>query len=171
MIFRFVVNDEIVKLLAERFLNKEHVSAWAIKCLEKGFDSKSLRMLASMSDRFISPFELDEYFERTVKELGWDKFERNKILLEYTKILAEEIIKEKTDAIEASREIYLIHVNLHYPAELSAWFEIDEMIWEYDSSLKTGKTGGYFYRSKEELITIIRNASRDLMRSKQEKSA
>ncbi len=41
------MNDEATKLLAEQFLGKTDVSDWAIKCLEKGFDSKSLRILAS----------------------------------------------------------------------------------------------------------------------------
>lgn len=55
------MNYQTVKLLAERFLKKENISDWAIKCLERGFDSKSLRMLAATND-YDSPSEKDAYF-------------------------------------------------------------------------------------------------------------
>jgi hypothetical protein len=73
---RFILmnEEEAVKLLAERFLKKEAISDWTIKCLEKGFDSKSLRMLAA-TNSFDSPFQFDDYFNRILKELVFTDFE------------------------------------------------------------------------------------------------
>lgn len=160
------MNDEIIKLLAERYFNNERASDWAIKCLEKGHDSRSLRMLASMSDSFTSPFELDEYYQRSLKELGWDKVNYEEYLMRYAKILAEEIVEDKTDPIQTSQNIYSILIDLEYSSELSAWFDINEMIWDYNYFLKTGKDDSYWFRPKEKLISIIKKASKELLNSK-----
>ncbi len=157
-----LINQDIIELLAERWLKKEDISDWAIKCLEKGFDSKNLRILAS-TNNFDSPFKTDDYFNRTLKELGWDKIERTDCLMEYSKILAQRIVEDRVDAIETSKVIYRILIELDYPSELQAWFEIDEMIFDYNHYLKT-KSKGHFYRSKEELELEIKRVSEDLLK-------
>ena len=159
------MTDEIVRFLAEHHWSKEELPDWAIRCLEKDFDSKSLRILASMSKRD-SASELNDYFQRSLKELGWDKIEKQDYLIGYSKLLAQEIIDEKTDPLEASRKIYRILVDLDYPQELLGWFEIDEMICDYEYFLKTGKTA-YYYLPKEELISEIKKASEELIKSKE----
>lgn len=160
------MNDEIVKFLAEHHWSKEEPPDWAIRCLEKGFDSKSLRMLASMS-KWDSSFELGEYFQRSLKELGWDKIEKRDYLMRYSKILAQEIIENKIDPIKASKNIYQILIELEYPSELHGWFDLDEMIYDYEYFLKTGKTANY-YLPKAELISEIKKVSEELIKSKDE---
>ena len=104
------MNNEAIKFLAEYHWTKEEPGDWAIRCLEKGYDSKSLRMLASMT-KADSSSEIENYFQRSLKELGWDKIEKEDYLLNYAKIIAGEIVEEKTDPIKASREIYQILVS------------------------------------------------------------
>jgi len=159
------MNDEISKLLAERYFAEEDVPDWAIKCLEKGYDSKSLRMLASMS-KWDSASELDDYLQRSLKELSWDKIETQDYLMKYAEILAQEIIEDKTDPVKASHNIYQILVDLDYPSELHGWYEIDEMIWDYEYFLKTGEQG-YWFRPKEQLIFEIKRVSEELIKSKE----
>ena len=160
------VNEDIVRVLAERFLKKENISDWAIKCLEKGFDSKSLRILAA-TNNFDPPSQSDEYFNRALEELNWNDIELQDYLVKYAKILATEIIENKVDPIIASRDIFQILIDLDYPPELQAWQEIDEMIWAYEYFLKTGEQD-YFYRPKDELISEIKKVSAELIRSKAE---
>ncbi len=81
------------------------IKDWAIKCLEKGFDSKSLRMLASTTN-LDSAFQSADYFNRILKELDWNEIDRCACLLKYAKILAREIIEDKVDFIKACRDIY-----------------------------------------------------------------
>ena len=157
------MDDEITKLLAEKYF-KEDINDWAIKCLERGYDSKSLRILASMS-KCDSDSELDNYFQRSLKELGWNKIEKQDYLMSYAKILAREIIEEKSDPIKASRKIYQILVDLDYPTELHGWFEIDEMIYDYKYFLKTRKQG-YYFLPKAELIKVIKKISTELTQKK-----
>jgi hypothetical protein len=137
------MNDQVAKLLADLFFKKEDIPDWAIKCLEKGYDSKSLRILASMS-KWDSASELDNYLQRSLKELSWDKIEKQDYLMKYAKILAHKIIEDKADPIKASRDIYQIYIYLDYPSELRGWYEIDEMIWDYEYFLKTGAQGSWF---------------------------
>ena len=158
-------DDEVVKLLAELSFGQEVVSDWAVRCLEKGFDSKSLRMLASMNNAYSSS-ELDEYLKRSLKELGWDKIKEQDYLMRYAEILAQEILEGKIDPLKAALLIYDILKDLDYPPELQGFIEIDEMVWDNEYFLKTGEKG-YFYRSKEELIAEIKRLSADLIRSKE----
>jgi hypothetical protein len=157
------MNDEISKFLAEHHWANEEVNDWAIRCLENGYDSKSLRILASMT-KADSSSELENYFQRSLKELGWDKIEKEDYLISYAKILAREILDGKADPIEASRKIYQILVDLDYPKELQGWFEIDEIIYDYEYFLKTGKQGHYFL-PKVELIEVIIKVSEELIKS------
>jgi len=160
------MDDEIVKLLAERDISlTEALSDWAIKCLESGYDSKSLRILASMS-KWDSTSESDTYFQRSLKELGWDKLDRQDYLLRYAEILAGEIVGNKIDPIEAALEIYAILKDLDHPAELHDFIVIDEMVWDYEYFLKTGYQG-YYYHTKEKLISEIKKLSEELLKSKE----
>jgi hypothetical protein len=159
------MSNEVAKLLAELFFRKETVSDWAIKCLEKGYDSRSLRILASMNSSD-SASEFDQYLKRSLKELGWEKIDRQDFLIRYAKILAKGIIKGKADPIDASRDIYQILKNLDYPSELHGWYAIDDMIWDYEYFLKTGEQG-YWFHSKEELISEIKRVSEELIKSEE----
>jgi hypothetical protein len=157
------VNNAIIKLLAERYFGRIELSDWAIKCLEIGYDSKCLRILASTS-KSDSDSELQNYFERSLKELSWDNAYKTDYLLRYAKIVAQEIVENKVDPIKTSLDVYRIFVELDYPSELNGWIDINEMIWDYEYFLKTGIIG-HFYRSKEELIGEIKKVSEQLIKS------
>ncbi len=156
------MDKKIVKLLVGRYYHDEDISEWAIKCLEQGYDSKSLRILASMPESLYASSETDEYFRRSLEELGWKKIEPAVYLIQYAKILAEDIVKDKTDSIKTARDVYAIFRDLDYPSELHAWFELDEMIWDYEYFIKTG-TKGYYFRTKEQLIAEIKKASQEFI--------
>ena len=158
------MNNEIAKLLAERHFKIDDINDWAIKCLEKGYDSKSLRILASMS-KWDSDSELGNYYERSLKELGWNQIEED-YLMSYARMIAGEIIEEKTDPIKAARKIYQILVDLDYPAELQAWHKIDEIIWDFEHFVKTGEKY-YFYHPKEKLVDEIKRVSEELIKSQE----
>ncbi len=111
-----------------------------------------------------SASEIDTYFRRSLKELGWERLEKQDYLIRYAKILAREIIEDKTDPLSASREIYQILVELEYPPELHGWFELNEMIWEYKYFFQTGNRG-YYFLPKEQLIKVIKEVSAELIQT------
>jgi len=153
-------NDAIVRLLGVIFLKKQNLPDWAIAALEYGFDSRSLRMLASMNDRD-SASELHDYLNRAMIELGWNDLSRPKLLLRYSQFIAVEIIEDKVDPLIASRVIYEILVDLDSPWELMDWYEIDEMIWCHEYFIKTGEKD-YYFRERDELVLEIKTAAAKL---------
>lgn len=160
------MNDEIIKFLASNHWRQEELPDWAIRCLEAGFDSKSLRILASMS-KANSSSELQDYLQRSLNELGWDKIDKEIYLMRYAEILAKRILENDVDPIEASKEIYQILLDLDYPERLQGWFDVDEMIYAYEYFLETGKQE-YYYRPKDELLFTIKNTSAELLKSKEQ---
>ncbi len=156
---------EITKLLAERYFKKDDINDWAVKCLEKGFDSPSLRILASMPESIYSGSEIDDYLKRALTELGWNKINSVEYLIEYAKILAKGIIENEVDIFNTASEICSIYVDLDRSPDLGDWAYIDEMIWEYNYSLETGNKSGYFYRPKDEIIYLIRKTAKEFLDS------
>jgi hypothetical protein len=156
------IDDKVARLLAERHFSKDPANDWAIKCLEDGYDSRSLRMLASMSP-MNSPSEYDDRLRLALEELDWANIPPYVYLMRYARILAEGIVADKSDPIEGSREIYKILQATDGHSELGAWYDIDEMISAEHHFTKTGETT-YYYREKEPLISDIKQACSDFLR-------
>jgi hypothetical protein len=155
-----IKDEKVVRLLSELFLKKTESPDWAVKVLERGFDSRSLRMLASMKT-FDSPVEKDDFLGRSLRELNWDKININECLLSYSRIIAKDIIEDRLDPIEGAQEIYTIVTTLNYPSELQGWNMIDEGIWGFKRFLETGKTS-YFFNTKKQLDSEILKLAKDL---------
>jgi len=116
------------KLLAESHLGvvtSEDYVRWAVACLESGQDSKNIRILASMQKPLYSS-EVDFYFSRCLKDLGWTMPERRECLLNYARDLAHQIVSGDLSPRDGCRKIYLIASALQYPKELMAWVYFDD---------------------------------------------
>lgn len=155
------IDDKIAQLLAERHFDKQPMNDWAVKCLEQGYDSRSLRIVAGMSSAY-SPSEFDEELKRALLELGWAEIPAYVYLTQYARILADEIVNDEIDAIEGSREIYRILLATNAHSELGAWYEIDEMIYDQIYYEKTGQKG-YFYIGNYTLVSEIKQACQQFL--------
>ena len=121
------MNDETLTVIAERYLglaNCEDYVKWAIACLEANMDSKNIRILASLRKPLYSS-EVNEYFERSLAELGWAMPERRECLLQYARRQAERIVSRELPSGEGCWKIYRIAAALEYPHELSPWIYLD----------------------------------------------
>ncbi len=117
------MNDETLKLFAKYCLHRtsaKDFSDWAINCLENGIDSKNIRILASM---FTAQYEneVSKYFFKSLADLNWNPPSAEKCLLDYAKLIAQQILDNEIDAIEGSNEIYMIYLHLDYVPELTNW--------------------------------------------------
>ena len=155
------LDETAVRSLADRLLNKTPVRDWAIRCLEEGFDSPSLRVLAAMLPSE-SPFDFDIKVKRALEELGWSNRLRSAVILQYAQLIANDVLERKADPIEASRELYSI-LRSEDLDELAAWWEIDEMIWSRAYYSKTEHNADYYYREHEELVGIIMEACEEFV--------
>ena len=119
---------ETINLLALRHLRTIRVEQyvdWALACLESNVDSRSIRILASLQ-KPLYPVEVEDYFQRSLTELGWTLPSGEECLLSYVRALAEQIASGAIVPVEGCRKIYKIVVALDYPGELMAWVYLDE---------------------------------------------
>ena len=72
--------------------------------LEEGLDSPSLYILAGLSQSE-NPFQIDHYFKQTLRELNIPLPDKRQAALEYALAIVDEIVKEKKDVIDGTREI------------------------------------------------------------------
>ncbi|MEQ1775647.1 MAG: hypothetical protein ABL891_17860 [Burkholderiales bacterium] len=115
------------KLLAELCLDRatgNDVCGWAVAALEAGFDTESLRILASMSsDKAVSFFDVQPYLHTALAEFDLpERLDREATLRNYARALAMDIA---TDCIAASSALSLMHScvvsPLGHPADLMGW--------------------------------------------------
>ena len=115
------MNDENVKFFAKYCLGEvspKDFSDWAVNCLEKGIDTKNIRILASMFNAQYTS-EVETYFIRSLDDLNRDFPKKEKVLPEYAELVAKEILSKKIKAIEGANEIYKVYRNLGYEPELA----------------------------------------------------
>jgi hypothetical protein len=124
------MNEATKRFFARLYLEQaksDDYLAWAIACLEDGFDSKNLRMLASTEKPFY-PSDVKDRFRRSLNELGWSYPSRKESLLSYAKELAGEIVTGNLYPPAGCNQIYKIALTLEYPDELTEWIYLDDGI-------------------------------------------
>ena len=83
-------------------------------------DSKNIRILASLQKPLYSS-EVDDYFKRCMKDLGWTIPERGECLFAYARDLARQILANDVSPQDGYRKICDIATALNYPQELKSW--------------------------------------------------
>ena len=135
------MNDETETLIARWYLaqndygiiSAKDFSDWAIFLLEQGFDSKNIRILASMfnADNFS---EVENYFHRSLKDLGWQFPNIENSLESYARIIAADIIGGKIKPFDGCVIMREIYNSLDNPQHLSNWISLywagDDLYWE-----------------------------------------
>lgn len=117
------MNEETVKFFAKyQFgdVSAKDFSDWAIDCLEKGIDSKNIRILASMFNAQ-SVSEIEDYFFRSLSDLNWKLPAKEDFLPQYTNLIAKQILNKEIDAVSGCHEIYKVYRTLDYKKELRDW--------------------------------------------------
>jgi hypothetical protein len=156
------LDENVAELLADKFLNKLAATEWAIKALERGFDSKNLRILASMQP-IDSAYEIRERQRLALAELGWNIYAPYVYMIQWARRIAKDILSGKTDPMKGSAELYLILRSIDALFELSAWYSIDECLSSQAYFRKTGNKD-YFYLPDNELKSEIKGACEDFLR-------
>ncbi len=117
------MTPETRELLAKRYLSRatvEDLVVWAVSMLESGYDTKSLCILASLSLPLYSS-EVENYFERSIRELGWVAPEPEENLRWYTRYVAGKILCGEVEPFEGCTLIYQTIPVLDYPHHLVRW--------------------------------------------------
>ncbi len=157
------MNESTKQLFARIYLDKitsDNFVDWAMGCLEKGLDTKNLRMLAASEKPYYSN-EIEIRFNKALNELGWQKPTKEESLFSLTKEFADKINSGIISPTEGLRDIYLISLELNHPSELRNWLWLDEghdpetNEWLYDDY-------GYSKMEKEKWIEAIKREAKKL---------
>ena len=107
----------------------EDYIAWSHSLLEKNVSSPSVNIIASFPPN-ASLFEVEDYFQKALKELQFELPAIEPSSRAYIAFLATEIMKEENEVqlAEFAHEIFRIVVDLQYPEDLLAWYNISEML-------------------------------------------
>jgi hypothetical protein len=133
----------------------EHYAEWAVGMLEAGYDSKNLRMLAGIEPRS-SVFEAEDYFQRTVSELGLTEPLKETAIKAYSIYVAEQIIGRKVPARDGVKMLFRVCMESDYPKYLMIWFNLDDAC---DDIRCGGEPWSYPGLTKDNLeATVIKEA-------------
>ena len=113
---------ETKELFARRHMNRatgEDLIAWAVATLEGGSEARNVGILAGLTTREAA--EVEEYFRRSLRELGWAEPERRESLLWYAHESAAKILRGELTPSEGCGRIYQVVRALEFPRELGRW--------------------------------------------------
>ena len=122
------MNFETYKILAERYLGTvtdEDYVDWAVACLESDLDTKNVRILSSLG-KSTSPSEVEDYFNRSLHDLGLTMPDRRQCLVEYARGVAQQIVSGDVSPLDGCGQIYRVVRALDFPHEMIAWLFLDE---------------------------------------------
>ncbi|HEX8607680.1 MAG TPA: hypothetical protein VF679_03450 [Pedobacter sp.] len=100
---------------------------WAGEMLMQGYDSHSLRILASL-DKLAGTYETEDYFLRSIKELDFIIPDSETAIRGYACATAQQIIDEKITGQQGVRALYKICVATQYERDFIIWLELDDAL-------------------------------------------
>lgn len=115
-----------LRLYLEEWTSGSDYVDWAFTCLEEGFDSKSLRLLAGLSRNHPHMADFEELFRHSLNELGWRYLTDKEVLLDYAKSLAKQILSGEIEATVGVEKITSIYFRAGFPVELEGWNWLNE---------------------------------------------
>ena len=119
--------DSTNAIFAKRALNwtcADDYVEWAVEMLVQGHDSFYLRILAGL-DRLGNVFETEEYFIRSLKELGLVEPNAQLAIRSYACEIARRIINGELTSQEGVRIFFQIWRDSDYSAEFVRWLELE----------------------------------------------
>jgi hypothetical protein len=153
-------------IFAKRALGKDFADDyvdWAGELLTQGYDSRHLRILASLG-RSASYFEADDYFLRCLKELQITEPAPESAVPLYACDLAQQIIGGQITSKDGVQALYLLCQTTDYAPDFVIWYELDEAL---DSLLHGDFPYTYQSATLESFDTIVKlEAERFIARMK-----
>lgn len=123
-----MLNPETISVLAKRLLDgtcAEDVVEWAGGQLAAGKDTPNLRMLAAFGPPFYWSV-VEDALGLALSELGVTVPPPTEILLQYARIVSQQLLDDKIDAAQAIQITYRVWISLDYPSTLAVWDNLDD---------------------------------------------
>lgn len=147
-----------LKLYLEDWTNGSEYVDWAFSCLEEGFDSKSLRLLAGLNKKHPYQTDFEELFRTSLNELDWKYLSVKEVLLAYAKSFAKQILSGEIEPDAGVEKVQSIYFRLGFPEELEYWSDLaDGSSSEWEDT--TWIPGVYKYNHEKWLEAVMREAN------------
>jgi hypothetical protein len=120
-----------MQILALRALQRssgEECVEWAVSLLERGRDSRSLRILAGMTPP-LNHFELSDLRDRVLNELSPPELNDSDPVSGYIREIVGEALGKRRPLGEVFREVSELSIALGYPTELRSFYLL-RFAWE-----------------------------------------
>jgi hypothetical protein len=132
---------------------------WAGEMLVQGYDSYSLRILAGL-DKFVSTFEAEDYFNRSLKELDLSLPDSENAIRAYACEIAGQIIEGKVAGQEGVRALNQICIATDYDRDFMTWYELDDALdsllyGEYPFTYESATLDNFDEIAKQEATNFI----------------
>ena len=125
-------------LIARRFIGNvsaEEIVDWALEALNKDIDSVNIRTLAALKyTKPIDRVEVDYYFQKCIKDLGYFIPSEEESLMRYVEIYCHKIINQAVTPKRGLDEIYKVILYARYPQELKAFLYVSDGLHPYNFS-------------------------------------
>ena len=134
-------NMEIYELLAKRLMNqatsKDYVQ-WAEELLLNGEDRESVKILAALNlTRPVYWFDVERYFTAVMTDLNINYSDDMRILKEYSKVVAQQIIDDKIEPVEGVNKLSEVFSKSSHDSHYSNWDILEDQItFLYDAGPK-----------------------------------
>ena len=116
---------KVLGLAAMSSTSSKHKISWAMTLLEQGVEAENLSILATLSNP-VNEFEADDYFDRTLRELGIEMPSYDCALEGYAKALATDVVNGVLSPEEGASKLYGIKVKLENSEPLAEYSVLDD---------------------------------------------
>lgn len=100
---------------------------WAIEMLNKGYNTRSLCILAGL-DSFVSTYEAEDYFLRTIKELNLTLPDSDTAIRSYACEIARQMVAGKISGREGVRMLFRICIATDHADDFMVWLKLDDAL-------------------------------------------
>jgi hypothetical protein len=101
------------------------IADWGVACLGEGLDTPSLRVAAGFGGAS-NAFEALDHLERACHELGVVFLRGGQALESEAGALMLDLLEDRIGIREATTGVYRVLRQLHFPAHLAYWYDLDD---------------------------------------------
>lgn len=115
-----------------RHAREEEYVEWAIHMLEQGHDTPNLCILAGL-EPLLNHFEVQDHFNRSLKELGIERTEKEEEIKRYAIETVRHISKGIIDHKVGVSTLNAVCIASDYPSYLMDWYSLYDAMIDIDS--------------------------------------
>ncbi len=132
MSFKKISTIEMLGKLFMEECTKEDKINWATSLISEGKNGKNLLILAGLSANE-NYFELEQYFQKSLKENNLNNLDKKKCLQDYAIFLAKLILEGNKSYKSICHILYEIWISTDYDNKYEIWLHVYDLIYAIET--------------------------------------